>query len=234
MTFTKRRGRHCCAARGVLANDNDIDTPASDLVATLITGPSHAVSFTLNADGSFEYTPALNFIGADSFSYKVSDGTNESNIAMATIAVLSADDVLMADNDSESIGEDSALSVPSPGILGNDSGASASSASAMLVSGPSRASFFILNVDGSFSYIPAPDFNGADSFTYRVFDGSRHSNVAMVTIDVVPVNDRPVAQGQAVTTNEDTPKIIPLTANDIDSTSLTFAVVNGPSHGSSL
>ena len=86
--------------------------------------------------------------------------------------------------------------------------------------------------DGSFSYIPAPDFNGADSFTYRVFDGSRYSNVAMVTIDVVPVNDVPVAQGQAVTTNEDTPKIITLSANDIDSTSLTFVVVNGPSHGS--
>ncbi len=72
--------------------------------------------------------PVPNFIGADSFSYKVSDGINESNIAMATIAVLSVDDVLMAENDNESIGEDSALSVPSPGVLGNDSGASASSA----------------------------------------------------------------------------------------------------------
>ena len=54
----------------------------------------------------------------------------------------------------------------------------------------------------------------------------------MVTIHVVPVNDLPVAQGQAITTNEDTPKIITLTANDIDSTGLTFVVVNGPSHGS--
>src|SRR4029453_3120139 len=116
----------------VLANDTEIDTPASDLDATLITGPSHAVSFTLNPDGSFEYTPVPNFIGPDSFSYKVSDGTNESNIAMATIAVLSADDVLMADNDNESIGEDSALTMPSPGVLGNDSGALPSSATTML------------------------------------------------------------------------------------------------------
>ena len=219
-------------ALGVLANDNDLDTPASDLVATLITGPSHAVSFTLNADGSFEYMPAPKFIGADSFSYKVSDGINESNIAMATIAVLSVDDVLMAENDNESIGEDSALSVPSPGVLGNDAGASASSATAVLVSGPSRALSFILNPDGSFSYIPTQDFNGVDTFAYRLFDGSRYSNVAMVNIEVVSVNDIPVAQGQAVTTNEDTPKIITLSANDIDSTSLNFVTVNGPSHGS--
>ena len=219
-------------ARGVLANDNDVDTPASDLVAMLITGPNHAVSFILNADGSFEYVPVPGFIGADSFSYKVSDGINESNIAMATIAVRSADDVLMAENDNESIGEDSALSVPSPGVLGNDSGASAASATAVLVSGPSRALSFILNPDGSFSYVPTQDFNGVDTFAYRLFDGSRYSNVAMVNIEVVPMNDIPVAQGQAVTTNEDTPKIIALSANDIDSTSLTFVAVNGPSHGS--
>ena len=106
-------------------------------------------------------------MGADSFSYKASDGANESNIAMATIAVLSADDVLVAENDSESVGEDSALSVPSPGVLGNDTGASASSATVTLVSGPSHALSFTLNADGSFSYIPAQDFNGADSFTYR-------------------------------------------------------------------
>ena len=229
---TEREALLNVPARGVLANDNDIGSPASDLIATLITGPSHAVSFTLNADGSFEYMPAPLFVGADSFSYKTSDGANESNIAMATIAVLSADDVLVAENDSESVGEDSVLSVPSPGVLGNDAGASASSATVKLVSGPSHALSFTLNADGSFSYIPAPDFNGADSFTYRVFDGSRYSNVAMVTIHVVPVNDLPVAQGQAITTNEDTPKIITLTANDIDSTGLTFVVVNGPSHGS--
>ena len=152
---TEREALLNVPARGVLANDNDIGSPASDLIATLITGPSHAVSFTLNADGSFEYMPAPLFVGADSFSYKASDGANESNIAMATIAVLSADDVLVAENDSESVGEDSVLSVPSPGVLGNDAGASASSATVTLVSGPSHALSFTLNADGSFlTYLP--------------------------------------------------------------------------------
>src|SRR5262249_54489296 len=220
------------SARGVLANDNDADTSSTGLIATMVTGPSHAGSFTLNADGSFEYTPAPNFIGTDSFSYKATDGTNDSNIAMVTIAVFSLDDVLAAENDTESVAEDAALSVPNPGVLGNDTSAPGSSIAASLVSEPSHALYFALNADGSFSYIPAQDFNGVNSFTYRLFDGSRYSNVAMATITVVAVNDVPVAQGQAISTNEDTPKIIKLSASDIDSANLSFTIVTSPAHGS--
>ena len=74
-------------ARGVLANDNDIDTPQANLTAILVTGPTHAASFTLNPDGSFSYAPATNFNGADSFTYKANDGASDSNLAMVTIAV---------------------------------------------------------------------------------------------------------------------------------------------------
>src|SRR5262249_6107504 len=153
-------------------------------------------SFSLNADGSFQYTPVPNFIGIDSFSYKVGNGANESNLAMATISVLEPDHFPLAENDTETTGEDILLTVPSPGILGNDVTAPLSSVTAVLVTGPSYASSFTLNVDGSFSYLPLQDFNGVDSFAYRLFDGSRYSNVAMVTIEVIGVNDVPVAQGQ--------------------------------------
>ena len=54
----------------------------------------------------------------------------------------------------------------------------------------------------------------------------------MVTIEVIAVNDVPIAQGQTVSTNEDTPKIISLSASDIDSGNLSFGIVNGPLHGS--
>ena len=95
-------------SRGVLANDNDADTPATSLTATLVTGPGHAASFTFNADGTFEYTPVPNFIGSDSFSYKANDGANESNIAMVTIGVLALNNFPVAENDTESAGEDTA------------------------------------------------------------------------------------------------------------------------------
>ncbi len=220
------------AGAGVLANDNDIDSPS--LTAILVTGPSHAADFTLNSDGSFSYTPSANFNGTDSFTYKANDGSSDSNVAMVTIAINSVDDAPVAQNDNYTTAEETTLSVPAPGVLGNDTDIDtpASNLTAELVSGPTRAADFQLNPDGSFSYIPVQDFNGVDTFTYRVFDGLLYGNVAMAQVTVANVNDAPVAQNQSVATNEATAKIITLSATDIDSPGLSFSIVNGPSHGS--
>ena len=61
----------------------------------------------------------------------------------------------------------------------------------MLVSGPSSADSFTLNPDGTFDYLPAANFNGTDSFTYKASDGTDESNVATVSITVNAVNDAP-------------------------------------------
>ncbi len=61
-----------------------------------------------------------------------------------------------------------------------------------------------LNADGSFSYAPAPDFFGVDSFTYVANDGAVDSNVATVTITVDSINDAPVAVDDAYSMDEDT------------------------------
>ncbi|WP_281561306.1 cadherin-like domain-containing protein [Thalassomonas sp. RHCl1] len=78
------------ADAGVLANDYDAEN--DPLTAILVSGPSNAASFSLNADGSFTYTPTANFSGTDSFSYKVNDGTSDSNIATVTLTVTGVDD----------------------------------------------------------------------------------------------------------------------------------------------
>ena len=75
---------------GVLANDSDPDL--DPLTAVLVAGPSHAASFTLNADGSFSYTPLANFNGTDSFTYRANDGSAFSNIATVTITVNAVND----------------------------------------------------------------------------------------------------------------------------------------------
>ena len=219
-------------ARGVLANDNDADTPLANITAILVAGPSHASSFTLNFDGSFDYTPETNFRGVDSFTYKANDGSADSNIAMVTIAVIAANTFPVAINDMESINEDAAKSTVAPGVLGNDLLELLTSPTAVLVSGPLHALSFALNTDGSFNYTPQNDYYGSDSFAYRIFDGTKYSNVGMVNVDIIPVNDVPIAQNQSVTTNENTPVIITLMGGDIDNTALTFAVATPPSHGS--
>jgi hypothetical protein len=62
-------------SRGVLTNDTDTDSLVASLTAVLVTGPASAASFTLNADGSFTYTPAAGFSGTDSFTYVAKDVT---------------------------------------------------------------------------------------------------------------------------------------------------------------
>jgi len=69
---------------GVLGNDND--TEGDPLTAILQAGPSNG-SLTINANGSFTYTPDANFNGTDTFTYLANDGTDDSNIATVTITV---------------------------------------------------------------------------------------------------------------------------------------------------
>jgi parallel beta-helix repeat protein len=95
---------------------------------------------------------------------------------------------------------------------------------AKLVSGPSNALSFALLPDGSFDYTPATDFNGVDSFTYIVDDGTAPSNVATVTITVDPDNDAPINNVPAApqSTNEDTALVFsagtsnPISVGDVD------------------
>jgi len=84
------------AAKGVLTNDTDGDN--DPLTAILVSGPTNG-KLTLNPDGSFDYVPASNFNGSDSFSYKATDGLNESNIAKVTITVNPVADPAIAFND---------------------------------------------------------------------------------------------------------------------------------------
>ena len=81
------------------------------------------------------------------------------------------------------------------------------------------------------TYTPDDNFSGADSFTFQANDGEENSNVATVSITVDAVNDAPTADDQSVSTDEDTPVNITLTANDVDDSSLTYTVVDGPDSG---
>ena len=73
-------------APGVLTNDGDPD--GDGLTTQLVSGPLHAGSFALNADGSFIYNPVFNYAGPDSFTYKASDGVAFSNTVTVNIDVI--------------------------------------------------------------------------------------------------------------------------------------------------
>jgi hypothetical protein len=81
------------------------------------------------------------------------------------------------------------------------------------------------------TYTPDANYNGPDAFTFRAFDSGRSSDIATVTIAVTPVNDLPSADGQALTTPEETPVVVTLTGQDIDGDTLSLRIVTGPLHG---
>ena len=79
------------AHSGVLQNDTDIDSTPLSVNTSLVTGPSNG-TLSINADGSFRYTPDTNFSGTDTFTYQTNDGTQDSNVATVTITVNSVND----------------------------------------------------------------------------------------------------------------------------------------------
>jgi hypothetical protein len=97
----------------------------------------------------------------------------------------------LATDDFYGINQASSLSVPSPGVLANDSDPDEDGLTVELVAAPANADSFQLNPDGSFSYTPPPYFYGEDSFTYRANDGTVSSEVATVHITV----SQPGSQG---------------------------------------
>ncbi|MCV6978707.1 tandem-95 repeat protein [Mycolicibacterium pulveris] len=218
------------AGPGVLGNDSDPE--GEPLTATLDTGPSHG-TVDLNADGSFTYTPDADYHGADSFSYTVSDGT-DTDTATVSITVTPVNDLPEAVGDTYSVAEDSVLTVAGPGVLGNDSDPEGEPLTATLDTGPSHGTVD-LNADGSFTYTPDADYNGADSFSYTVSDGTA-SDTATVSIAVVSVNDAPVANPDTLVADENEPltfNATELTGNDtdVDGDALTVESFTQPGHG---
>ena len=202
-------------APGVL--DNDTDPDGDPLTAVPVSGPSHG-SLTSNANGSFTYTPAADFTGSDSFTYRANDGTLTSNSATVTLTITARNDTPTAAGDAYSTAEDTTLTVNAPGVLGDDSDPDDDPLSAVLVSGPSKGTL-TLNGNGSFSYTPADNFTGSDSFSYRANDGTLTSNPATVTISVTAVNDSPTVTVAAGGTcgKDDHSGTVNLTVADVES-----------------
>ena len=95
-----------------------------------------------------------------------------------------------ANDDSYSTDEGTALNVPAPGVLGNDTDPENDPLTAVKDDDPSHGTLS-LNSDGGFTYTPDPGYDGDDTFTYHANDGTENSNTATVTITINPANEPP-------------------------------------------
>jgi len=214
---------------GVIYNDSDEDGDV--LTAVLDTNPTYG-TLNFNPDGSFIYHPNWGFSGNDTFTYHVTDGLFDSNIATVQINVFNTPP--FANDDSYVTIQNEILNVAAPGVLSNDSDYNGDTMYALLYLPPSNG-YLSLNFDGSFSYEPYEGFVGQDWFAYFVDDdGTVDSNLATVTITVT--NVVPIAVDDTYQTNKNVALNIAapgILGNDSDPNSdpLNAVLDVAPTHG---
>jgi VCBS repeat-containing protein len=203
------------AQNQMIATDVDQDS----VTYSLVNPPSKGALQILNAiNGTYRYTPNANQTGLDGFSFKVSDGQLESNVATVAINIGASNDAPVANPQHLQVDEDSIVDIT---LTGSD--ADNETLSYAIETPPSRGS--LTGSAPDLTYVPAADYYGTDSFVFSVTDPNNASHNATVTIAVNAKNDVPVAQSSSLRVEQDTDKVGTLIATDVDGNPLSYSVV---------
>jgi len=199
---------------------SDID--GDTLTYQVVVQPTQGI--LTGAAPNLTYQPNAGYNGSDSFTFRANDGTTDSADATVDIVINPVNDIPIASAISVTTDEDVNTAIT---LIGSD--IDGDTLTYQTVTQPANGT--LTGVAPNLTYQPNADFNGADSFTYRVNDGTTDSADATVQITITATNDLPVANAQSVTTNEDTDVVITLAGSDIDGDALTYQVVIQPTQG---
>uniref|UniRef100_UPI000B4BF9A3 cadherin-like domain-containing protein n=1 Tax=Polaribacter haliotis TaxID=1888915 RepID=UPI000B4BF9A3 len=211
-------------ANGVLKNDSDIDGDVINVSGFTVEGTSYLAGETattaagtikLDSNGGYTYIPATNFNGdIPQVTYTITDGVLTASTTL-DINVTPVNDAPVASPDTNSTNEDVTLNVPAAtGLLNNDSDPEGNAISVtkftingtVYTAGTSATiteGVIKINADGSYSFTPALNYNGAvPVVNYTISDGSSTAN-STLTLTINPINDAPTAVADTNTTPED-------------------------------
>ncbi|XOV93646.1 MAG: Ig-like domain-containing protein [Bacteroidota bacterium] len=210
----------------VLANDYDVEGDPFEIYS--ISRPRNG-TVVLNGN-LITYTPNENFNGSDLFEYTATDGSDYSKRAIVNIEIQPVNDQPTAVDDFVETLEDTPINIY---VLKNDfdvddgdSGHGTIPKEKELIKVP-KAKLQITDfsipangsvdlMDGYLLYTPNPDFNGTDMFTYTITDGFEESMPAVVTVNVISVNDPPLAVEDNFSIDYGAPATFDVLANDSD------------------
>ncbi|MGE5625141.1 MAG: Ig-like domain-containing protein, partial [Bacillota bacterium] len=216
---------------GVAVSGSLSATPAYSgqiLTYSLAGSPTNGtVSITNASTGAYTYTPKSGFAGSDSFTFKATDQAGTaSNTATVSVTVndrpATANDGSVATTADTSVNGTILAATSYPGQTFTYS----------IVSSPAHGSLTLNNnMTGSFTYIPATGYVGADSFTFNATDA--YGTVSNTATESVTVNDTaPTALAGTDSTSPDVAVSYTLAAGAYAGQTLTFSVAANPAHGS--
>ncbi|MFN9800121.1 MAG: Ig-like domain-containing protein, partial [Bacteroidota bacterium] len=184
---------------------------------------------SVQPSGQFTFTPALNFNGTVSFVYQACDGQGLCDQGTFTLSVLPVNDIPVVLGETRVMNEDAILN---SSVAGNDSDAEPGPLTYSLLQGPASG-ILVLQSNGSFTYTPVLHFSGWVSFTYQACDAGGLCGSATASVQVVWINDLPVAGDDMFMLTEDQPFTASVAGNDldVDIEPLLFSTLMAPSQG---
>ena len=188
-------------ASDLFVNDSDID--GDDLTITSVQDVVNG-SANLNGNGDVVFTPTVDYNGAASFAYTISDGNGGSNTASVELSINAVNDApVSGDVDLGAMFEDGSLIITKAQLLANSSDIEGDILSVSALTVASGAGVLVDNGDDTWTFTPVADFNADDiEFSFTVSDGVA-SDTAIATLDVTAANDIPVAANDdSFSTNE--------------------------------
>ncbi len=131
-------------------------------------GATHG-TVTMNAAGTFTYTPANNYLGTDVFTYKLCDLNNDCDTAIVNISITTSNQPPVANYNMATTKQATAVVIP---ILLNDSDPdnNIDPASVTITRSPANGIVTINPATGALTYTPNPTFSGRDTLIYRLCD----------------------------------------------------------------
>src|SRR5215217_5590097 len=197
----------------------------------------------IDASGKLTYEAAPNANGSATVTVKAHDdggtlngGTDTSAEQIFTIKVSAVNDAPVAHADTMATHEDTKLVFPSSDLVGNDDeGAGNESSQTMTVTEVYEGTdgTVSLGSNGNITFTPETNFSGDATFRYLVCDDGSPSkcSVQEAAVNVIAVNDAPVADEQSVTTEEDTAREVTLSGSDVEGEVPGYTIVSAPQHG---
>ena len=196
--------------------------PAHGSVGALIPGQANSAAVT--------YRPNPDYHGEDAFSFTTYDGDLESLPATIFLNVRPVNDAPTAHGQSVALIEDHPRTFT---LTGSDD--EGSKLGFVVLTPPVHGTLGPVEPSSANSaivtYSPRPNFHGSDSFTFEVSDGERVSAPALVTLEVAPVDDPPIALAQSLVQPQDTAFNFTLAATDADDDELTYQIQTYPARG---